>query len=146
MLLLVQSVNYAPEQRSVKVPVGIFTQKQYVYQAIAILEKKATNADVPQTCIKQDLDGLFLAKEGKLPLNYLRLCAEMRENNRVAIYNEVGEVEYAIWFFEPNTMPPDVTTTVTADETEPEAEDTTETAEDGDDTVPAADGVQPTLL
>jgi len=104
LLVLAKSADYGPEERIVKIPVGIYTQKQLLYQAIAILEKEDGEIDcTPQECIKKEFRHLRF--KTRKSLNYARFCAFIKDKDKMAVYNMDNEVKYLIWIFEKNQMP-----------------------------------------
>jgi hypothetical protein len=133
MFLLSQAAYHKAIDKTVRVPVGMYTQKQFLYKAIAILEGTAQTDTEPQDCIKFDFPELLVRlPRGNQALNYARMCAELRDMQKLAVFDKEGGIAYLIWAMEPNAMPlPTVTTDDPADDAAP-------TAATVDTTVPLA--------
>lgn len=144
MLLLVKAAWYAPEERWVKVPVGVFTQKQFVYKAIAVLEGMTGEDTEPHECIKAGFPDLYLdMARGKQTLNYNRLCFQLKDQDRLAILDREGVVKYVLWVTEMNAMMPMPGTDVVGGVVE---EGEAMPLAEGDEDTGVADPVQPNLI
>ncbi len=95
------------EDRLKKLPMGIFSNRQQVYKAIGIMEGVVTDVDMPLNEVDKLVypSVILRMKSGEQPTSYRRMCGMLREFERVALYDDDGDVKYLVWAFEVNVMP-----------------------------------------
>jgi hypothetical protein len=102
ILLAASGLYNEEEDRRPSFPVGIYTQKQFVYAAVQQLE------EVPGTERFPELPSLFLEMTtGDKTVTYARLCSLLKKHGKLILKDSEGERKYALWEFEPNIMPLD---------------------------------------
>ena len=101
LIILAASGLYSEEEdRRPTYPVGIYTQKQYVYDALKQLEEVEGTEKFPP------LPSLFLEMTtGAKEVTYARLCAQLKKDGKMILKDNNDEAKYTMWEMETNLLP-----------------------------------------